>query len=221
MQIAGLLSAVGAFDLLPSPSASAATTAGSKAAMNTGPSASDIMTLEAFADTMIPGEKRYPTDYAIAGAASGPGGVQGGAIALLERPDMDVINEMPTWAAGLNQYAAGYAEQAGIKLNPALPPFVALSFPERTAVAVSLTTPGPENPQQSAWATLALVIALAFDGAMYEDTTKAVAQDHPGLIQTLRFPLPDPDGLWRNPQFSYGRALAPLYPGTTSSGSPE
>jgi hypothetical protein len=32
--------------------------------------------------------------------------------------------------------------------------------------------------------------------------------------------LPDDDGLWRFPQYTYGRKLAEVHPGTTSSGSP-
>jgi enediyne biosynthesis protein E8 len=31
---------------------------------------------------------------------------------------------------------------------------------------------------------------------------------------------PDDDGLWRFPQYSYGRRLAELHPHTTASGSP-
>ncbi|HTR62746.1 MAG TPA: DUF5987 family protein, partial [Candidatus Binataceae bacterium] len=38
------------------------------------------LTLEAYADTLIPGEKRFPDDVAIAGVVTGPGAVQGGAI---------------------------------------------------------------------------------------------------------------------------------------------
>ena len=44
------------------------------------------MTLEAFADTFVPGEKRSPDDVAIAGAAAGPGAVEAGALELLEMP---------------------------------------------------------------------------------------------------------------------------------------
>ena len=32
---------------------------------------SEVMTLEAFADTIIPGERRHATDRAVAGAADG------------------------------------------------------------------------------------------------------------------------------------------------------
>lgn len=38
------------------------------------------MTLEAFADTIVPGEKRSPDDQAIAGAVTGGGAVVAGAV---------------------------------------------------------------------------------------------------------------------------------------------
>src|SRR5206468_12435454 len=45
-----------------------------------------VATLEAFADTLLPGEKRSPTDRAIAGAAPGAGAVQAGALDLMGFP---------------------------------------------------------------------------------------------------------------------------------------
>jgi hypothetical protein len=69
------------------------------------------------------------------------------------------------------------------------------------------------------WQILALVTGLAFDTAAHLDTRQALAAGHPGLTW-LRFPAPDADGLWRFPQFSYGRVLADSHPATTPSGSP-
>ncbi len=43
-----------------------------------------IMTLEAWADTIIPGEKRWPDDRAIAGVSTGGGSVAAGAIEVLQ-----------------------------------------------------------------------------------------------------------------------------------------
>ena len=60
---------------------------------------------------------------------------------------------------------------------------------------------------------------LAFHTAGHLHTADAVRQKHPGLA-TIRFPQPDPDGLWRFPTFSYRRRLARLSPRTTPSGSP-
>ena len=56
-------------------------------AQGTGPAAKQVpasdgdvdpttLTLEAYADTLIPGEKRFPGDVAIAGVVTGPGAVQ-------------------------------------------------------------------------------------------------------------------------------------------------
>ncbi|HYS37141.1 MAG TPA: DUF5987 family protein, partial [Pseudonocardiaceae bacterium] len=42
------------------------------------------MTLEAWADTIIPGEKRWPDDRAIAGVSTGGGSVAAGAIEVLQ-----------------------------------------------------------------------------------------------------------------------------------------
>nr|WP_237440297.1 DUF5987 family protein [Amycolatopsis rubida] len=43
-------------------------------------------TLEAFAGTIVPGEKRAPDDRAIAGVSDGPGAVVAGAVELVETP---------------------------------------------------------------------------------------------------------------------------------------
>jgi len=47
----------------------------------------------------------------------------------------------------------------------------------------------------------------------------ALKAGHPGLL-ALGYQLPDADGLWRFPKFSYRRKLAELHPDTTPSGSP-
>lgn len=78
----GLAAAVAALPTLgtvAAPSASAA----SAASLGSWP----VSTLEAFADTLVPGERRSSSDRAIAGAAPGPGAVQAGVIALLTSPN--------------------------------------------------------------------------------------------------------------------------------------
>jgi hypothetical protein len=60
---------------------------------------------------------------------------------------------------------------------------------------------------------------MAFDSAPHKHTVEAIAEGHPGL-RTLGFAPPDHDGLWRFPNFSYGRKLAERHPNTTESGSP-
>jgi enediyne biosynthesis protein E8 len=100
-----------------------------------------IITLEAFADTFVPGEKRSPDDIAVAGSASGPGTVAAGALELLETPATGVSDGLADLAESLNEHAAKYAEERGISLGRDIPPFAALGFEDRT-VSVFL----PESP---------------------------------------------------------------------------
>ena len=174
-------------------------------------------TLEAWSDTMIPGAKRSPTDRAIAGAAAGPGAVQAGALALMNFPAVGLAPALPGLAAGLNAEATTYAATHGVVLDPTVPPFVALPFAHRTALALQLLELG--HPDQLAWYGLAGVAFLAFHTAGHLDTVTAVRTGHPGLAW-IDFPQPDPDGLWRYPVFSYRRVLARSHPRTTPSGSP-
>jgi hypothetical protein len=60
---------------------------------------------------------------------------------------------------------------------------------------------------------------LAFHTAGHLDTAAAIRAGHPGLAW-LGFPAPDPDGIWRFPDFSYRSELAELHPLTTSTGNP-
>ena len=69
------------------------------------------MTLEAFADTFVPGEKRSPDDVAIAGAAHGAGAVVAGAIELLEMPATGIASGLDEIVATLNDHASSYAAE--------------------------------------------------------------------------------------------------------------
>ena len=51
-------------------------------------------------------------------------------------------------------------------------------------------------------------------------TADAIASEHPGLL-AMGFAKQEADGLWRFPEYSYGRQLASLHPDTTASGSPK
>lgn len=175
------------------------------------------MTLEAFADTIVPGEKRSPDDEAIAGAAVGGGAVAAGAVELLETPATGLAPALGNFARSLNEHARAYASQHGLDLTPSLPPFVALPFPHRTALVGTLTAPG--HPEREAWVSVALFSNMAFDTAAHMHTVDAIAAGHPGLA-AMGFARPGTDGLWRFPDYSYGRKLASLHPGTTSTGSP-
>lgn len=176
-----------------------------------------VQTLEAFADTLIPGQRRGPGDLAVAGAVSGPGAVQAGVVDVLTSPALPLAPLLPEMAALLDARAVAYAATHLILLPPTSPPFVGLSFAHRTDLVGGLFGSGDVDRQ--IWQVLSLVVGLAFDTAAHLDTRAALAADHPGLTW-LRFPAPNADGLWRFPQFSYGRALADLHPATTASGSP-
>jgi hypothetical protein len=175
------------------------------------------VTLEAFADVIVPGKKRSPDDRAVAGATPGPGAVAAGAIELLEEPATGIADGLDNYARDLNERARAYAEQCGVPLDDSVPPFVALSFADRTALVQVLTA--PDNPEKELWVLLALFANMAFDTAAHMHTADAIAAGHPGLT-AMGFAKPDPDGLWRFEDYSYGRQLARIHPATTPSGSP-
>jgi enediyne biosynthesis protein E8 len=162
-------------------------------------------TLEAYADTLIPGEKRFPADQAIAGAVSGAGAVQGGALEMMNFPPVGFQPVLPLLAFSINVYAFLYALINGIVLDGTVPPFVALDFASRTALLVAIL--GGNGADQPAFYGLAAVSFIAYSTAGYLPTAVAISEGHPGLA-AIGFPPPNPDGIWRFPEFSYGRVLA-------------
>lgn len=176
-----------------------------------------IETLEAFADTHIPGAKRFASDRAVAGAATGPGGAHAGFIALLTQPELGLTALLPGIAITLNGKALTYAASKGIYLSPLLPAFVALSYKHRTAVIDGLYQ--YDILERRLWSIMAFMVSLAFDCAAHLPTAQA-ATNHPGL-GFIGFPPPNPDGLWRYPDYSYRRPLANPHPATTPEGNPE
>ncbi len=176
-----------------------------------------LVTLEAFADTFVPGEKRFPGDVAVAGAAAGPGAVAAGAVELLHAPATGVSDGLEELVGILNEHAAGYAAGRGIRLDADVPSFVALGFEQRTDLMRSLTA--ADHPEKEFWILTALFCFMAFDTAAHTGTVSALENGHPGL-KAMGFAPPDPDGLWRFPDFSYGRQLARIHPHTTPAGDP-
>ena len=176
------------------------------------------VTLEAFADTIVPGVKRSPDDRAIAGVCADPGAVEAGALELLAHPATGVAAGLAPLSQALNGHAAAYAERHGRTLDGGVPPFVALSYEDRAALVVELTAPG--HPERDGWVLLALFSNMAYDSAAHRSTAEALAAGHPGLL-AMGFAEPDADGLWRFPDYSYGVVLAKRHPNTTASGSPE
>ncbi|GAA0546925.1 DUF5987 family protein [Actinomadura livida] len=175
-----------------------------------------VLTLEAFADTIVPGEKRSPDDRAIAGAAPGPGAVEAGALELLAWDATGITDALPELVGLLNEHARAFAAEHGAELDDDVPPFVALDFGQRTALVQRLLDPG--HPEKEFWVLLALFSNMAYDSAAHRHTAEALADGHPGLT-AMGFAHPDSDGLWRFPEYSYGRALADLHPDTIESGS--
>jgi hypothetical protein len=183
----------------------------------TPPESLQKATLEAWSDTIVPGAKRSPDDRVVAGATPGPGAVQAGVWQLLNDPDVGLRPALPAFTALLNTEATGYALAHGVRLDLTVPPFVALPFAHRTALANQLLN--PQHVDQLLWYALAAMALLAFHTAAQLDTATAVREGHPGL-KWIGFPKPDPDGLWRFPRFSYRRRLAREHPATTSTGNP-
>ncbi|HVU60026.1 MAG TPA: DUF5987 family protein [Mycobacteriales bacterium] len=179
----------------------------------------ETLTLEAFADTLIPGAKRYPSDVAIAGVARGAGAVQAGALDFMRYPGTGVGALLPAFAAAVDAAAVGYAAEHGRVPDPTLPPFVGLRYPDRKAMLDGLLNHGG-GEETLLWFALAGLVCLGYYTAGHLDTAQAVRDGHPGL-KAIGFPMPDRDGLWRFPRFSYRRKLARSHPGTTESGQPQ
>ncbi|MDA3646990.1 DUF5987 family protein [Saccharopolyspora indica] len=174
-------------------------------------------TLEAFADTILPGAKRSADDPAVAGVAADAGSVEAGAIELLEWSATGVHDGLDFFATTLNERAAERAAERGTGLDPSVPAFAALDHADRRALVAELTSPG--HPEKEFWVSLALFCNMAFDSAAHLHTAEAIAAGHPGLA-AMGISNPDADGLWRFPAYSYGRKLAEPHPDTTPSGSP-
>ena len=66
-----------------------------------------IRTLEAWADTFVPGAKRWPDDRTIAGAATGPGAVEAGAVELLQTPATGVSEFVTQEAIAIKSFKPG------------------------------------------------------------------------------------------------------------------
>ena len=175
------------------------------------------LTLEAYADTIVPGEKRFPGDRAIAGAAPGPGAVAAGALELLNFDATGVTAGLPYLAQSLNDHAKSYAGEVELELDHDVPPFVALPYEHRRELVRRLTTPG--HPEKDGWVSLALFCNMSYDSAAHRHTAEAIRDGHPVLL-ARGYKAQDADGFWRFPKYGYGRKLAESHPDTTPSGSP-
>jgi len=177
-----------------------------------------VMSLEAFADTIVPGNKRYPDDRAIAGVSSDGGSVAAGAIELLHSPAGGLSPWLGGLAGMLNGHAENFANERGIELDRTVPAFVSLSYEQRCELILLLV--GPDHPERQGWVNLVMFSNMAYDAGAHLHTAEAIAAGHPGLIG-IGYAPPNDDGLWRFPDYSYGRKLADMHPQTTSTGSPK
>jgi enediyne biosynthesis protein E8 len=159
------------------------------------PSLTDA-TLQAFADTLIPGKRVTRTDLghevhpkAIAGAHPEPGAVQADALALYHHPLIGFDLVAPAFLADLEARSL-------LRLGQ----FLDLSFDKRVAVCKEGLAPG--NPTAQVWELAAAVPAAAFlCSAMQPNATI----DKSSGLQVMGHPGIAPNGY---ADYSYRRALS-------------
>ena len=160
------------------------------------PSLADA-TLQAFADTMIPGRRATATDLgnaidtrAIAGVDPLPGAVEADALALYHHPLVGFDALEPAFLADLQ---ARSLPQGG--------DFLSLPFPKRVAVCIAGLDFGA--PERLLWEAAAAVPFTAFcAAALIDEQTAAKASGY----RVMGLPGRAPDGYRHG--FSYGRRLA-------------
>ncbi|GAB6899190.1 DUF5987 family protein [Kineosporia succinea] len=186
-----------------------------------GLSPDQILTLEAFADTVIPGRRRSEDDVAISGVHDTPGAVEAGALDVLTDPAAGLSDGIGEMADLLHERVTELipAEQVpspSVVDGREVPVFVRLTYEQRRLVVAALTE--SSYPEREIWFLVALFAYMAYDSAPHLDTAKAVRDGHPGLLQ-LGFDQPGDDGLWRNDKPGYGRPTARPRPGTDERGN--
>lgn len=170
-----------------------------------------VATLEAVADTIVPGCKRSATDVAISGVDQTPGAVAAGALDVLTDPATGIADGVGEMADLLNSLV-----DAGMSSDSEVAPFVGLTYERRRELLAALCT--PENPSHELWFLVMLFAYMAYDSAPHLDTAVAMRQGHVGLT-ALGFHPPDEDGLWRHSQHTYGRVMARPRSGTDENGN--
>ncbi len=153
-------------------------------------------TLQAFADTMIPGRKATRTDLgndidprAIAGVDKLPGAVETDALALYHHP-----------LTGFDALAPAFLSHLSAESLPHGGDFLSLDFDGR--VAVCLAGLSYDNPDRLLWEAAAAVPFTAFcAAALVEEQTAAKASGY----RVMGLPGRAPHGYQG---FSYGKPLA-------------
>jgi hypothetical protein len=153
-------------------------------------------TLQAFADTMIPGKKVTRTDLgnevhpkAIAGAHPEPGAVQADSLALYHHPLIGFDLVAPAFLADLSARSLLRGGQ-----------FLDLSFAKRTAVCVEGLA--SSNPTAQVWELAAVVPFAAFLCTATQQNAKI---DNSSGLQVMGFPGVAPNGY---ADYSYRRVLS-------------
>jgi hypothetical protein len=153
-------------------------------------------TLQAFADTIVPGKKIARTDLgnevhpkAIAGAHPEPGAVQADSLLLYHHPLIGFDVAAPAFLADLS---ARSLLRGGA--------FLDLSFAKRTAVCVEGLA--SSNPTAQVWELAAVVPFAAF---LCTATQKNATIDRSSGLQVMGFPGIAPNGY---ADYSYRRALS-------------
>jgi hypothetical protein len=153
-------------------------------------------TLQAFADTLIPGKRVARTDLgnevhpkAIAGAHPEPGAVQADSLLLYHHP-----------LIGFDVVEAAFLADLEARSLLRLGQFIDLPFAKR--VAVCLAGLSPSNPTAQVWE---LAAAVPFAAFLCTATQKNATIDNSSGLQVTGHPGTAPNGY---ADFSYGRALS-------------
>ena len=156
----------------------------------------DDATLQAFADTIVPGRKAEKTDLgdeihpdAIAGVDDEPGAVEADVIRLYHHPLTGFDTLQPVFLAELGTRSL---QQGG--------PFLGLDFDARTAVLLQALS--FDNPDRVLYEAAAAVPFTAFCAAAVHETGTS---ENASGYRVMGYPGAAPQGYRR---YSYGRQLA-------------
>jgi enediyne biosynthesis protein E8 len=153
-------------------------------------------TLQAFADTIVPGRKALTTDLgneidplAIAGVDNEPGAVEADALLLYHDP-----------LIGFDALEGPFLSELSARSLARGAPFLSLTFDQR--VEVCLEGLAPSNPSVQVWEAAAAVPFTAFLAAAEQSDATI---DTSSAYQVMGYPGTAPNGY---AEFSYKRKLA-------------